>query len=111
MVHVMPAGEKGTTVGFPLKAMPEITVASLCGKKNTYRMLIANGRTKPITEKEWLEIGKKLMVKLSFECDIKKALEVMRSQGIDHHLALKEGDLTAQLIDLCDLLGGRKICL
>lgn len=111
MVHVMPAGEKGTTVGFPLKAMPEITVASLCGKKNTYRMLIANGRTKPITEKEWLEIGKKLMVKLSFECDIKKALEVMRSQGIDHHLALKEGDLTAQLIDLCDLLGVRKICL
>jgi len=111
MVHITPGGERGTVVGFPFKPMPEVTVASLCGKKNTYRVLIAKGKTEPITEKEWLDAGKKLLVKLSFNCDVKEAFEKMLAQGIDHHLLLKQGNLTCQLMDLCDLLGIKKICL
>jgi len=111
MVHITPGGERGTVVGFPFKSMPEVTIASLCGKKNTYRMLIAKGKTQSITEKEWLDAGKKLLVKLSFNCDVKEAFERMLSQGIDHHLLLKQGNLTCQLMDLCDLLGIKKVCL
>ncbi len=111
MVHITPGGERGTVVGLALKPMPEATIASLCGKKNTYRMLIAKGKTEPITEKEWLDAGKKLLVKLSLNCDVKEAFERMLSQGIDHHLLLKEGNLTCQLMDVCDLLGIKKVCL
>lgn len=111
MVHITPGGEKGTVVGLALKPMPEATIASLCGKKNTYRMLIAKGKTQAISEKEWLDAGKKLLVKLSFNCDVKEAFERMLSQGIDHHLLLKQGNLTCQLMDLCDLLGIKKVCL
>lgn len=111
VVSITPGGEKGTVVGFPFKPMPQVTIASLCGKKGTYRMLITKGKTEPITEKEWLDAGKKLLVKLSFNCDIKEAFERMLSEGIDHHLVLKEDDLTSQLIDLCDLLEVRKVCL
>ena len=88
-----------------------ITVASLCGKSNAYRMLITKGKAEPIIEKEWLDAGKRLLVKLSFNCDIKEAFERMLSGGIDHHLLLKEGDLTSQLVDLCDLLGVSKAYL
>jgi len=110
MVHILPGGDKGTVVGLAIKPMSEVTIASLCGKKNTYRMLIAQGRTKSITEKEWVDAGKKLLVKLSFNCDVKEAFERMLSQGIDHHLLLKQGNLTCQLMDLCDLLRIRKVC-
>ena len=111
MVHITPGGEKGTVVGFSLKSMPEVTIGGLCGKKNTYRMLIAQGKTEPITEKEWLDAGKKLLVKLSLDCDVKEAFERMLSQGIDHHLLLKEGNLTTKLMDLCDILRIKKVCL
>ncbi len=111
MVHITPGGEKGTVVGFPFKPMPQVTVASLCGKSNAYRMLITKGKAEPIIEKEWLDAGKRLLVKLSFNCDIKEAFERMLSGGIDHHLLLKEGDLTSQLVDLCDLLGVSKAYL
>lgn len=111
MVHITPGGEKGTVVGLPLKSMPEVTIASLCGKKNTYRMFIARGKTESITEKEWLDAGKKLVAKVSFDCGIKQVFEKMLSEGIDHHLLLKQGNLTYQLMDLCNLLGIKKVCL
>jgi L-fucose isomerase-like protein len=110
-VCITPGGEKGTVVGVPLKPMPQVTIASLCGKKGTYRMLIAKGKTEPITEKEWIDAGKKLLIKLSLNCDVKEAFESMLCQGIDHHLLIKEGDLTPQLADLCDLLGVEKVYL
>ena len=110
-VSITPGGQKGTVVGFPFKPMPQVTIASLCGKKDTYRMLIAQGKTEPISDKEWVDAGKKLLIKLSLNCDIKGAFESMLCQGIDHHLLIKEGDLTSQLTDLCDLLGVEKAYL
>ncbi len=111
MVHITPGGEKGTVVGFPFKPMSEVTIGGLCGKKNTYRMLIAQGRTKSITEKEWVDGGKKLLVKISLNCDVKEAFERMLAEGIDHHLLLKEGNVTSHLVDLCDVLGIKRVCL
>ncbi len=111
MVHISPGGEKGTVIGLPFKAMPEVTVGTMSGRKDTYKMLIGKGKTKPVSEREWIDAGKKLCVKLSFDCDVKEAFEKMLSQGTDHHLLLKEGNLTCQLMDVCDLLGIKKVCL
>ncbi|RLE13870.1 hypothetical protein DRJ04_03480 [Candidatus Aerophobetes bacterium] len=111
LVHITPGGERGTVVGFPFRPIPEVTVAGLCGKKGTYRMLIAKGETKSITEKEWIDGGRKLLVKLCLSCSTKEPFDKMLSEGIDHHLLLKEGNLTSQLMDLCDLLGVKKVCL
>jgi len=111
LVHITPGGERGTVVGFPFRPIPEVTVAGLCGKKGTYRMLIAKGETKSITEKEWIDGGRKLLVKLRLSCSTREPFDKMLSEGIDHHLLLKEGNLTSQLMDLCDLLGVKKVCL
>ncbi len=64
-----------------------------------------------VTEKEWVDAGRKLIAKLRFDCDVKVAFSRMLAQGVDHHLLLKEGNITSQLADLCNLLGIRKVYL
>lgn len=111
VVHILEGGDEGTVVGFPFKPMEQVTVASLVGKKGTYRMFISKGKAEPIMEKEWVGAGRKLIAKLRFDCDVKVAFSRMLAQGVDHHLLLKEGNITSQLADLCNLLGIRKVYL
>ena len=90
--------------------MPVVTIGGLCGKINTYRMFIAKGKTEPVTEKEWINAGRKLLIKLRLNDDVKIIFNRLINEGIDHHFILKEGDFTSQLIDMCDVLGVNKIC-
>jgi len=97
-VQISPSGEMGTFVGTPLKAMPEVTMTNLCGRENTYRMLIAKVSTKFFAK---VNLGGKAIDKFN----------KMLAAGVDHHLLLKEGDLVEQLVDLCDLLRIKRITI
>lgn len=110
-VHLLEGGNEGVVVAFPLKSFEQVTMASLVGKKDTYRMLIGKGKTKHITEKEWIDAGKRFVAKLRFDCDVDEAYGRMLSLGIDHHLLIKEGDITSRLCDICDLLRIKKVYL
>jgi len=110
-VHILPGGEKGTVVGVPFKAMPEVTMTDICGRENSYRMLVAKGSTEHVTEEEWIKGGRKFFAKVNLGDETLKKFEKMLSEGVDHHLLLKEGDLTSQLSDLCDILSIKKIIL
>jgi hypothetical protein len=35
----------------------------------------------------------------------------MLAEGVDHHLLVKEGDVSAQLEDLCNILGMKKVII
>lgn len=108
-VQISPSGEMGTFIGAPLKAMPEVTMTNLCGRENTYRMLIAKVFTEPVTHREWVDGGSKFFAKVNLGGNAIIKFNKMLAAGVDHHLLLKEGDLVEQLIDLCDLLKIKRV--
>jgi hypothetical protein len=50
----------GTFISTPLKSMPEVTMVNLCGRENTYRMLVARVSTEEVTHQEWVDVSKTL---------------------------------------------------
>lgn len=102
-VSILPGGDKGTVVGFPLKAMPKVTVADLCGQAGTYRLFAALARSQRVPTQDWARAGSKFMARLSFGAGAREVLDMMVNGGVDHHLLLREGDLKGHLRDLCDL--------
>ncbi|MBA7518121.1 hypothetical protein ES705_10187 [subsurface metagenome] len=103
-VQISASGELGCFVGTPLKAMPEVTMVNLCGRENTYRMLVAKVSTEPVTHQEWVDGGSKFFAKVNLGGNAINKFNKILTEGIDHHLLLKEGDLVEQLVDLCDLI-------
>ena len=102
-VHILPGGDNGTVVGLPVKPMPEVTITNLCGTGGSFRMFILKGSVEAATEEEWVEGGSKFYAKVNVGSDALKVFEKMLTEGVDHHLLVKEGDLVAQLEDFCEL--------
>jgi len=103
-VQISASGELGCFVGTPFKAMPEVTMVNLCGRENTYRMLVTKVSTEAVTHQEWVDGGSKFFAKVNLGGNAIDKFNKMLAEGIDHHLLLKEGDLVEQLVDLCDLI-------
>jgi L-fucose isomerase-like protein len=108
-VQISPSGDLGTFVGTPLKAMPEVTMVDLCGRENTYRMLVAKVSTEEVTHQEWVDGGSKFFAKVNLGANALDKFNQMLAEGVDHHFLLKEGDLVGELTDLCHLLKIRRI--
>ena len=108
-VQISASKESGCFVGTPLKAMPEVTMVNLCGRENTYRMLVTKVATETVTHQEWLDGGSKFFAKVNLGGDAIEKFNKMLNEGIDHHLLLKEGDLVEQLVDLCDLVKIKRV--
>ena len=108
-VQISASGELGTFVGAPLKVMSEVTMVNLCGRENTYRMLVAKVSTEPVSHQEWVDGGSKFFAKVNLGGNAIDKFDKMLAEGVDHHLLLKEGDLVEQLVDLCDLLKIKRI--
>jgi len=108
-VQISPSGDLGCFVGTPLKAMPEVTMVNLCGRENTYRMLLAKVSTEPVTHQEWVDGGSKFFAKVNLGENAIDKFNKMLTEGVDHHLLLKEGNLVEQLVDLCDLIKIKRI--
>ena len=102
-VSILPGGDKGTVVGFPLKAMPKVTVADLCGQAGSYRLFAVLARSQRVPPQDWVRAGSKFMARLSFDAGARDVLDLMVDGGVDHHLLLREGNLTGHLRDLCSL--------
>ena len=108
-VQISASGESGCFVGTPLKAMPEVTMVNLCGRENTYRMLVTKVSTEPVTHQEWVDGGSKFFAKANLRGNAIDKFNKMLAEGMDHHLLLKEGDLVEQLADLCDLIKIKRV--
>ena len=108
-VQISASGELGTFVGTPLKAMREATMVNLCGRENTYRMLVAKVSTEPVSHQEWVDGGSKFFAKVNLGGNAIDKFDKLLAEGIDHHLLLKEGDLVEQLVDLCDLIKIKRV--
>ncbi len=100
--------DDGTIVGLPFKPLPQVTMASIVGTGGRYKMLITTGSTEKISHKEWVEGGRKLMVRVKHN-NASALFDKMIEEGIDHHLLVKEGDVTEELHDFCDIFHLEKV--
>lgn len=108
-VHIQNGGD-GTMVGFPFKPLTEVTMTNICGTCGTYRALITKGSTLRIDHKTWVQAGNKLLIKVKVN-NSGELFERLLNEGIDHHILVKEGDVTRQLEDLFDILKIKKIII
>ena len=110
-VQISPSGEKGTFVGLPLKPMEKATVASIVGNKGNYKLLIEKADVVKAEYEEWKEGGEKLLVKLHVPVKASDTVDKMMKIGMDHHLIVKEGDLTAIMSAICKYMGIEKVTI
>ena len=107
-VQISPSGENGCFVGLPLKKMDGVTVSSIQGNgRDGYQILIEKGSVEEAGRQEWVEGGKKLLVKLRVE-NAQGAVDGLIEKGMDHHLIVKEGDYTEIMTSLCKYLEVKK---
>lgn len=94
-------GVKGVTNEFPLKP-GRVTVARLGETRDgdSFRMLIAGGEA---LDTDLFVRGNPLKIKFDAGCD--RVRETIISQGWEHHYVVAYGDLTAELLDVCRILG------
>jgi len=97
-------GGDGTMVGVPFKPLPEVTMTHMCGTNGKYRMMILKGETLEISNEKWIAEGSKLLVRAKVD-NARVTFNSMMSAGLDHHILVKEGDVTRNLEDLCNIFG------
>jgi L-arabinose isomerase len=110
LVQIQEGGE-GCMVGLPYKPLPKVTVTDICGNSGRYKVLILTGSTLEIDPQVWVDAGSKLLIKVKFEQKVEKIFDKMLSEGVDHHFLVKEGDISAQLEDFCDILEMKKVII
>lgn len=107
-VHIFQSGPYGSFVGLPVKTMDTVTVANITGVDGQYKMFIASGATKPVSQSLWDEAGQKMVMALEYPKDVQLVFNKMISCGVDHHLVVVEGDYTKELSVVCNYLGIEK---
>ncbi len=110
LVHIQEGGD-GCMVGLPYKPLPKVTLTDICGNSSRYKVLILTGSTQEIDHQVWVDAGSKLLIKVKFEQKVDKIFDTMLSEGVDHHFLVKEGDISAQLEDFCDILKMKKVII
>ena len=91
-VHIMPGGDKGTTVGFPMRSMQDVTMVDMCGGGGDYQLLIAKASVVGASAAEWENTGRKFLAKVKVPGGARAMFRAMLEMGVDHHVLLKEGD-------------------
>lgn len=85
--------------------MPEVTISSMTGAAGCYKLLVAKAESLKVSRKEWIDGGSKLIAKLRAEVPAPDAVDTLISNGMDHHIIMKGGNLTEYLMVICKFLG------
>ncbi|MBN2375129.1 MAG: hypothetical protein JXD22_01915 [Sedimentisphaerales bacterium] len=82
----------------------EVTMANLCGKKDSYRLTYAVGEA---VETEMVFPG--IPVKVKLPCSIKAFLEQTAEVGTGHHWMIAYGNLSRQLEYVCKIINIKSV--
>jgi len=96
------ASGKGVSVVYQVRQGP-VTVASLTGRRGSYRMLIAPGES--IQAKEVFHGG--VVANVRFRVNHREVLR--RAKGMSHHWGLGVGDVSTELSEFCEMAGIRAV--
>jgi len=90
--------KKGVSVVYQVRPGP-VTIGSLTGRRGSYRMLIASGESFPAEEVYHGGVVANVRFKVNHREVLRKA------KGMSHHWGLGLGDVSAELIDFCEMTG------
>lgn len=107
--QINPSGLMGTFVGVPLKRMQKVTISSMTGSSDCYKLLVANAESLKVSHQEWIDGGSKLIAKLRVAVPAPSAVDTLIANGMDHHILMKGGNLTEHLSVICRFLGLEEI--
>jgi len=96
------ASGKGVSVVYQVRPGP-VTVASLTGRRGSYRMLIAPGES--IEAKEVFHGG--IVANVKFRVNHREVLQ--KAKGMSHHWMLGVGDVSTELSEFCEMTGIRAV--
>ena len=96
------ASGKGVSVVYQVREGP-VTIASLTGRRGSYRMLIAPGES--IRAKEVFHGG--VVANVRFRVNHREVLRKVK--GMSHHWGLGVGDVSAELSEFCEMTGIRAV--
>jgi L-fucose isomerase-like protein len=95
---------RGVSVVYQIKP-GRVTVASLTGRRGTYRMLIAAGEN--IEARHVFHGG--IVANVRFGVPCRTALE--KARGMSHHWMLGMGDVSTELTEFCNMTGIRPVII
>jgi L-fucose isomerase-like protein len=96
------ASGKGVSVVYQVRPGP-VTIASLTGRRGTYRMLIAPGES--IRAREVFHGG--IVANVRFRVNHREVLK--KAKGMSHHWVLGIGDVSRELEEFCEMTGIRAV--
>jgi len=98
-----PSG-RGVSVVYQFKPGP-VTVASLTGRRGTYRMLVASGES--IRAREVFHGG--IVANVRFRVNHREVLR--NARGMSHHWMVAVGDVTKELAEFCEIIGIKAVVI
>jgi L-arabinose isomerase len=96
------ASRRGVSVVYQIKPGP-VTIASLTGRRGTYRMLIAAAEN--INAPEVFHGG--VVANVKFEPNHQEFLR--KARGMSHHWMLGIGDVSRELLEFCEMTGIKSV--
>jgi L-arabinose isomerase len=103
-IHLEPDRASGKGVSVVYQVRPgAVTVASLTGRRGTYRMLIAPGQS--VRAKEVFHGG--IVANVRFRVNHREVLD--KARGMSHHWMLGMGDVSRELAEFCEMTGIRAV--
>jgi L-arabinose isomerase len=98
-----PLGQ-GVSVVFQFKPGP-VTIASLTGRRGTYRMLVAPGES--IRAREVFHGG--IVANVRFRVNHREVLR--KARGMSHHWMVAAGDVSKELSEFCEIAGIKAVVI
>ena len=92
---------KGIAVYFPERIPGEVTMASMHGARDGYRMFITKGRALDTNLMKYYEGNP---INIQFDFNIRDMFKEIAYGGFGHHWNIGYGNHTDELIELCELL-------
>jgi L-arabinose isomerase len=96
------ASHNGVSVVYQIRPGP-VTIASLTGRRGTYRMFIASGQTIPA--REVFHGG--VVANVKFNAGNKQVLQ--KARGMSHHWMVGIGDVSDDISEFCEMVGIRSV--
>ena len=104
LISLEPDRASGRGVSVVYQVRPgSVTVASLTGRRGSYRMLIAPGES--IRAKEVFHGG--VVANVRFRVNYRDVLQ--KAKGMSHHWAVGVGDVSTELSEFCEMAGIRAV--
>jgi L-fucose isomerase-like protein len=103
-IRLKQATEEGGVIIFSAVKPETVTLATVWGRREQYKMCISKAKTMKLTQDDVDRYGGGLVAKLKFNANVKAIINRLMNLGMDHHVILGFGDLIDELTEFCKMV-------